>query len=160
MRQVCVRCSKEKTAVAFNRNKVRPDGLCSYCKVCNAAAAAERRKTRKPVLQPTVTHKVLLIAGTCYCYVSTMSDQLGKPVLQPTVAHKVRISTSCIPREHVQLSYIKPWLCRHCKVCNADANAERRKTRKPVLQPTVTHKVLPIIGFSASQFQREHVQLM
>eukprot|EP00208_Stichococcus_sp_RCC1054_P006000 CAMPEP_0206147570 /NCGR_PEP_ID=MMETSP1473-20131121/33813_1 /ASSEMBLY_ACC=CAM_ASM_001109 /TAXON_ID=1461547 /ORGANISM="Stichococcus sp, Strain RCC1054" /LENGTH=229 /DNA_ID=CAMNT_0053544543 /DNA_START=150 /DNA_END=836 /DNA_ORIENTATION=+ len=56
--KVCVRCGKEKSAAAFNRNKVRPDGLCSYCKVCNAAAAAERRKTRKPVLQPTVTHKV------------------------------------------------------------------------------------------------------
>lgn len=56
--QVCVRCTREKAASAFNRNKVRPDGLCSYCKVCNAAAAAERRKTRKPVLQPTVTHKV------------------------------------------------------------------------------------------------------
>lgn len=56
--KVCVRCGKEKPAAAFNRNKVRPDGLCSYCKLCNAAAAAERRKTRKPVLQPTVTHKV------------------------------------------------------------------------------------------------------
>jgi hypothetical protein len=56
--QVCVRCGKEKPAAAFNRNKVRPDGLCSYCKVCNAAAAAERRKTRQPVLEPTVSHKV------------------------------------------------------------------------------------------------------
>ena len=62
--QVCVRCGKEKPAAAFNRNKVRPDGLCSYCKVCNAAAAAERRKTRQPVLEPTVSHKVTPDAAT------------------------------------------------------------------------------------------------
>lgn len=61
--KVCVRCGKEKPAAAFNRNKVRPDGLCSYCKVCNAAAAAERRKTRQPVLEPTVTHKVRDLEG-------------------------------------------------------------------------------------------------
>lgn len=34
-----------------------PDGLCSYCKPCNAAAAAERRKRRVPVPEPTVVDK-------------------------------------------------------------------------------------------------------
>ena len=56
--QVCTKCQVEKAAEEFNRNKVRPDGLCSYCKVCNAAAAAERRRSRAPVTEPTVSHKV------------------------------------------------------------------------------------------------------
>ena len=56
--QVCTKCQIEKAAEEFNRNKVRPDGLCSYCKVCNAAAAAERRRSRAPVTEPTVSHKV------------------------------------------------------------------------------------------------------
>ncbi len=55
---MCTKCQVEKSAEEFNRNKVRPDGLCSYCKVCNAAAAAERRRSRAPVTEPTVSHKV------------------------------------------------------------------------------------------------------
>ncbi len=56
--QVCAKCQVEKAAEEFNSNKVRPDGLCSYCKVCNAAAAAEWRRKRAKVTEPTVSHKV------------------------------------------------------------------------------------------------------
>ncbi len=65
--QVCTKCQVEKAAEEFNRNKVRPDGLCSYCKVCNAAAAAERRRSRAPVTEPTVSHKVGCVALPQQC---------------------------------------------------------------------------------------------
>ena len=55
--KTCSRCGLRKGAAEFNNNKVSPDGLCSYCKPCNAAAAAERRKRRVPVPEPTVVHK-------------------------------------------------------------------------------------------------------
>ncbi len=55
--KTCSRCGLRKGAAEFNYNKVSPDGLCSYCKPCNAAAAAERRKRRVPVPEPTVVDK-------------------------------------------------------------------------------------------------------
>ncbi len=55
--KTCSRCNLRKGAAEFNNNKVSPDGLCSYCKPCNAAAAAERRKRRVPVPEPTVVDK-------------------------------------------------------------------------------------------------------
>ena len=55
--KTCSRCGQRKGAAEFNNNKVSPDGLCSYCKPCNAAAAAERRKRRVPVPAPTVVDK-------------------------------------------------------------------------------------------------------
>lgn len=56
--KVCSRCAERKPAAQFNNNKVSPDGLCSYCKPCNAAAAAQRRRQRAPVTSPTVATKV------------------------------------------------------------------------------------------------------
>jgi hypothetical protein len=38
--------------------QVAPDGLCSYCKPCNAAAAAERRAKRPAHGSPTIAAKV------------------------------------------------------------------------------------------------------
>ena len=55
--KACSRCGERKLAAEFNKNKVSPDGLCSYCKPCNAAAAADRRKRRVPVPLPTVATK-------------------------------------------------------------------------------------------------------
>lgn len=56
--KACSRCCNTKPAGEFNANKVAPDGLCSYCKPCNAAAAAERRARRPAVVAPTVSVKV------------------------------------------------------------------------------------------------------
>ena len=39
-------------------SQVAPDGLCSYCKPCNAAAAAERRAKRPAAGSPTIAAKV------------------------------------------------------------------------------------------------------
>lgn len=163
MQQVCVRCGKEKTAAAFNRNKVRPDGLCSYCKVCNAAAAAERRKTRKPVLQPTVTHKVLFFVAIYICiyiyvYIYIYIYLCFPLALQPLLSH---VST-----------------CSYRKVCNAAATAECQKDTQASLYcnrqshtrcSSFTEDVrsahmkktsLFIAGTSISFFPRKYVQLL
>lgn len=55
---MCSKCSLRREIDGFSRNKARPDGMCIYCKPCNAAAAAERRRNQVPVTDPTVTHKV------------------------------------------------------------------------------------------------------
>lgn len=60
--KACSKCNLQKHVACFSRNRARPDGLCMYCKPCNAASAAERRRVRVPVNDPTVTHKV---CGQC-----------------------------------------------------------------------------------------------
>lgn len=67
--------------------QVAPDGLCSYCKPCNAAAAAERRAKRFPVVAPTVASKVC-----SHCQQVRCSDESssGLESLRRTVRQQIR----------------------------------------------------------------------
>lgn len=62
--KVCSKCTLRKNLDEFSRNKARKDGICVYCKLCNAAATAERRQLHVPVTVPTVSHKV---CSECNC---------------------------------------------------------------------------------------------
>lgn len=43
---VCLKCKTDKDHEAFHRDKRRPSGRYTYCKVCVAATCAARRKAR------------------------------------------------------------------------------------------------------------------
>lgn len=46
--KTCTKCKIEKPEEAFSRNRARKDGRHEECRLCNAAAQAERRKNRSP----------------------------------------------------------------------------------------------------------------
>ena len=57
--QTCGKCQLRKGLDSFSPNRARLDGMCTYCKPCNALASKERRRLLVPVTEPTVTHKVI-----------------------------------------------------------------------------------------------------
>lgn len=80
------------------RLQVAPDGLCSYCKPCNAAAAAERRAKRPPVVAPTVQSKV---CSHCQqvCHL-TARDLTSEVLFRSTVRGDARDCRQQHPRSH------------------------------------------------------------